>query len=104
MSRYGLLTYKAIGFIQYTVPVSFICGYSIVALSIGAVTATYFPLFSFFAGVEVARAVKEEGPASVDYATVNGSVTLRSSFVAGQKDASRLQLTSSTAQCTAYEM
>ena len=31
---------------------------------VGAGIATYFPLCDFFAGVEVARLVKEEGPAS----------------------------------------
>ena len=44
------------------------------------------PFLSFFVRVEVAGAVKEEGPASVGYAGINGSITSRSPVVTGQKE------------------
>ena len=68
--------------LYYRFHISFICGYLIVASLIGTVTATYFP---FFVGVEVARAVKEEGPASVDYASVNDSIMSGSPVVVCQQ-------------------
>ena len=64
-------------------------------------TATYFPFLGFFVGVEVERAVKEEGPASVDYANINSSITLGSPVVAGQKQ--RAPIAVNRLDCAAYE-
>ena len=46
----------------------------------------------------MARAVKEEGPANVDYAIVNNSITSRSPVVVGQKNAVRMRSTVSVKQ------
>ena len=55
-------------------------------LLVGAVIARYFPFLSFLIGVEVARTVKEEGPASVDYVCVNGSIMSGLPVVVGEKE------------------
>ena len=46
----------------------------------------------------MARAVKEDGPTNVNYASVNGSITSESPVVAGQKNAFGLRLTDSVVQ------
>ena len=53
---------------------------------LGAGTATYFPCLSLLVGIEEARAVKEERPASVDYGSVNDPITSGSPVVGGQKE------------------
>ena len=67
---------------------------------VGAVITTYFPLFGFFVEVEEARVVKEEGPASVDYASVSSSITSESPVAGSQKE--RTLIAVNLLDCTAY--